>query len=421
MALGGSFTNVEKALKYKYDKPFRETLAWSKGPLAAMMNRVRWGGRRCVIPLRIGNSAARSIDFQKSKLKAATKYTRVDNFELQWARDYAVAKVDGLLMDAASMEEDRLFDDMSQQLDGGLDAVMHSYSTKLYRNGYGAIGVIDAATTIGGTDIILQKAEDLFLFEKDMDLVISQSDHGHVLRNGGAIGTVAAVFEDSQGRGIVRLTANINTAWAAVVVGDTIFPDGDRQDAGSPSMLAIPGLDAWLLPATGVDFTAVNRSLDFRLQGTYVDATSGMEEEEALITAVTKVGKYGGKPKKAFFNPTRYQNLIMQGMTRYRPITVKGPAGIGFEGVAMQTSYGEVEVFSDPYCPVRRGYVIDPGAFKFYGAGSAEVPRFLNHDKAGNVLRDDGDDGVQARMGYYGMTGCNAPIKNAVIVFEAGA
>jgi hypothetical protein len=419
MAMGGSFTNVEKALKFKYDTAFRGYVGWSKGVLAAMINKVKWGGRRAVVPIRIGNSAARSAVFTTAKTKASTKFTPINNFELQWAKDFAVAKIDGLLMDAASDSDAAMFDDLCAQVDGGLDGVMHSFSTKIYRNGFGAIGVIDATTNLATQNIILQKREDLVLFENQMDLVFSASDHANTLRNSGSTLTVDQVSDDGT-TATVHVTAVINTV-TGIATGDTIFPDGDRQDSATPSLLAIPGLDAWLGAATATDFTNVNRSLDFRLQGTRVDATTGMDEEQALIAGVTEAGRYGGRPKWAFLNPTRYQNLVNLGMTRFRPTTVKGPAGIGFSGVVMQTSYGEVEVYSDPYCPVRRGYIIDPATFKYYGAGSAEVPRFLNHDKVGNILRDDADDGVQARMGYYGTTGCNAPVKNVVITFEAGA
>lgn len=418
-ALGGSFANVQQALKYKYDTNFRGYVGWSKGVLAAMISKVKWGGRAAIIPVRIGNSPARSADFTKAKLKASTKFTQIQNFTLQWAKDYAVAKIEGLLMDAAADSDAAMFDDLCAQVDGGLDGTMHAFSQKIYRNGFGSIGVIDASTNLATQNLILDKREDGMLFEVGEDIQFSQSNHGNALRAGGATLTIDQITDNGT-TCTLHVTAVINTI-AAIATGDSIFPDGDRQDSATPSLLCIPGLDAWLQPATALDFSGYNRSLDFRLQGTAVDATAGFDEEQALILGVTEAGRFGGRPKWAFLNPTRYANLVNLGMTRFRPTTVKGPAGIGFSGVVMQTSYGEVEVYADPYCPVRRGYIIDPNTFKYYGAGSAEVPRFLNHDKVGNILRDDADDGVQARMGYYGTTGCNAPIKNVVITFEAGA
>lgn len=421
MAVGSSFTNLDKGLALKYDKNFRGYVGWSKGVLAGMVNKVRWGGKQAVIPIRVGNSPARSADFTTAQNKASSAYTALQNFTLSWNKDYGDAKIDGLLMDAASQDDAVLFDDMCAQIDGILDGVMHSFSTKIYRNGYGAIGVMDATTNVATQNIILQKREDLVLFEVGMDLQLASTDHASVLRAATVI-TVDQLLDNTPaaGQATVHVTAAINTI-AGAAAGDTIFASGDRQNSATPSILAIPGLDAWLLPATALDFTGINRATDFRLQGTYVDATSGMDEETALIAAVTECGRFSGKPKEAYLNPTRYQSLINKAMARLRPTTVKSPYGIGLPGVTLATSYGDVDIFSDPYCPVRRGYIIDPATFKFYGVGSAEVPRFLNHDKAGNILRLATDDGVEARTGYYGTTGCNAPIKNAVIVFEAGA
>lgn len=424
MAIGGSFTNLNKGLKLRYDKPFRGYVGWSKGVAAAMIDKVKWSGKQCVVPIRVGNSPARSADFTKAQTKAGTKFTKLENFVLSWAKDYGVARVDGLTMDAAADAEGQLFDDMCAQIDGGLDSVMHSFSGKIYRNGFGAKGVIDASTNVATANLILQKREDAVLFEVGEDICFSASDHGAVLRNSGATLTILQILDNGSTSTLV-LNAAINTV-TGTVAGDTIFADGDRQNSATPAMLCIPGFDAWFLtPSAGADFTGVDRSLDFRLAGVQIDCTTGQyagaDEEQALIAAVTECGRYGGKPRLCFTNPTRYQNLINIGMTRYRPVSVKGPANTGFSGVAVQTSYGEVEVYADPYCPVRRSYVIDRSTFKFYGVRSAEVPRFLNHDDAGNVLRVSDDDGVESRYGYYGTTGNNAPIKNAVIIHEAGA
>ncbi|HVQ52659.1 MAG TPA: hypothetical protein VMS92_21700 [Mycobacterium sp.] len=419
MAMGSSFTNLDKALTVRYDRDFRGKVGWSKGKLAAMVAKTAWSGKNAIIPLRVGNSPARSADFATARAKAATARTKVENFTVSYVKEYGISKIEGLLMDAASDEEGRLFDEMCAQIDGQNDAVMHAFSQKIYRNGFGAIGVLDATTNVATAIGILQKREDLMLFEIDQDVVFSASDHGAVLRNAGAVLSVTALNDDGV-TATVTFNANINTV-TGTLAGDTIFPAGDRQNSATPSMLCIPGLDAWLLPATALDFTGVNRSTDLRLQGTLIDATAGMDEEAALIAAAIETSRYGGQPQRAFFNPTRYQSLVNKAQARLRPTVVEGPGKIGISGVELMTSWGAIKVFSDPYCPVRRAYVLDPETFKYYGVKSAEIPRFLNHDKAGNVLRLSDDDGVEARCGYYGTTGMNAPIKNAVIKFEAGA
>jgi hypothetical protein len=424
MAIGGSFTNAQKGLRLRYDKNFRGYVGWSKGVAAAMIDKVKWSGKQAVIPIRVGNSPARSASFSKAQTKSGTKFTKLENFVLSWMKDYGVARVEGLLMEAASDSEGQLFDDMCAQIDGGLDSIVHSFSQKIYRNGFGCKGVIASTTNVATANLVLDKREDAVLFEVGEDLVFSDSDHADALRGSGASLSILSITDDGSTATLV-MSAALNTV-TGTVVGDFIFADGDRQDSATPSMLCIPGFDAWLLtPSAGADFTAVDRSLDFRLAGVQINATAGQylgaNEEDLLIAAVTESGRFGGKPRLCFMNPTRYQNLISLGMTRFRPTTVKGPAGIGFSGVAVQTSYGEVEVFADPYCPVRRSYVIDRSTLKYYGIGNAEVPRFLNHDSAGNILRIADDDGVESRYGYYGTVGCNAPIKNAIIIHEAGA
>ena len=75
-------------------------------------------------------------------------------------------------------------------------------------------------------------------------------------------------------------------------------------------------------------------------------------------------------------------------------------------------------MFPDLYCPRKRGYVVDLDTWKVYGAGDSKIPTFLDHDGQ-KILRQTADDGVEARVGYYGAQGCNAPIFNAVIKFEA--
>jgi hypothetical protein len=185
------------------------------------------------------------------------------------------------------------------------------------------------------------------------------------------------------------------------------------------------GLDAWMptsAPAGGENFNNLgDRNNDGRLLGTVIDTTSGIyagaSEEEALIIAAVEADRVGGKPRMAFFNPTRYGNLIKIGQGKFRPTRVDGPFGIGFDGVVVETNYGNIRVFSDRYCPVKRGYVLEMDSWQVYGAGTSTIPDFLDHD-GNKILRQTSDDGVEARVGYYANQGTNAPINNVVIQFE---
>ena len=293
---------------------------------------------------------------------------------------------------------------------------MHSICTKVYRDGFGAIGQISASTNLTTAVINLATREDAVLFEVGMDLVFSSANNSAVLRNSGGVLTVTAI--DFKG-GNVTVNANINTN-TGTTNNDFIFASGDRQNSATPTALAISGLDAWMptsAPQGGENFFNMgDRNTDGRLLGTYVDARS-LSEEEALIQAVTEADRMGGKPRMAFLNPTRYGNLITQGQGRYRPTTVVGPMRIGFDGVQVETNYGNVSVFSDRYCPRARGYVLEMESWVVYGAGTSKLPDFLTSD-GNKILRLTDDDGVECRVGAYDAMGSNAPCHNVVVQFE---
>ena len=421
---GGSFTNLSDALKIRYDDPFLGRVTWSKGVAAAMIKKASWSGRLPAFKIRTGNTPARSASYAKTAAKsedATYGFTRIKEAQVPWVRDYSRATIDGLVLRSAGDKSGTPFDDMVDQIDGALDATMHSFSSKVYRNGFGCIGNISTGTNLATTTLGLAIPEDVYLYEIGMDLTFSSADSTATLRNSGGILTVTAIQHQA---GTLTVNAAINTN-TGTTNGDFIFVDGDRQNSATPTRQALGGFDAWLptaAPAGGENFYNLgDRNNDGRLLGTRIDTTTGTyagaTEEAAIIAAITEASRVGGKPRTAFLNPTRFENLILTGMARYRPTTVTGPANIGFSGVTFTTSYGDVRVFPDLFCPRQRGYVVDLDTWKVYGAGDSKIPTFLDHDGM-KILRQTADDGVEARVGYYGAQGCNAPIQNAVIKFE---
>lgn len=423
-ATGGSFTNLSDALKIRYDDPFRGKVAWSKGVLAAMLAKKSWSGRLPAYNIRTGNTPARSASYANTAtISEDTTYgfTRIKQAQVPWVKDYGRATIEGLVMRTAGDKLGSVYGEMVDQIDGALDATMHSLSHKVYRNGFGCVGNISAGTNVATTTLTLAIPEDIYFFEIGMRIVFSSADSTATLRNSGGSLTVTAINHNA---GSMTMSAAINTN-TGTVAGDYMFCLGDRQDSATPTRQAVCGLDAWLptaAPTGGENFNNLgDRNTDGRLLGTVIDLTTGtyagLSEEGALIAAVTATAKVGGKPRAAFMNPTRFQNLIMIGQGRYAPTTVTGPYGIGFSGVVVKTSYGDVRVFPDLYCPRQRSFVIDMDSWVLYGAGDATFPTFLDHDGM-KVLRQTADDGVEARVGYYGAQGTNAPIHNAVIKHE---
>lgn len=419
MATGGTFTALSNALKRRYDDGFTSELTWKKAVPLAMVKKVAWSGSNPVYSMRVGSSPARSAIYSTAATisETTTGITRIKQPILTWQQDYGRATVDGLTLSTAGDKLGTFYDKFVAQLDGIMEGLANSLSTAIYRDGFGSIGALASTTNVATAVGILTNREDAHLFEVGMLIQFSSANSTAVLRNSG--GTLRVIAIDVNA-GTVTFNAAINTN-TGTVAGDFMFPSGDREDSATPTRRKLFGFDAWLpttAPSGGESFNNMDRSEDSRLQGVRIDATGGSKsEEEALIDAVTETGRMGGRPKHAFFNPTRFANLIKQGMARYRPTTVKGPANIGFDGVSIMTPNGtEVECFSDPFCPVARAYVIEMESWQLYGAGSAQFPRFLMHD-GNKILRQASDDGVECRAGYYGTLGCDAPCHNAVINF----
>lgn len=429
MATGASFANLTTALKRRYDDRFLGAVGWSKGPLGAMIRKVSWSGSNPVFATRVGNSPARSATYATAAAKSEDTtfgFTRVAQFVLDWQRDYGRATIDGLLLAAAGDKLGSFYDKFVAQIDGVMDATMHSFCTKIYRGGYGQIGQIDASTNLATAVLVLKTAEDVLLFEKGMDVQFAQFENSVALRAAGAVLTVTAVNFSNVGGvmvGTLTMNANLNTI-AAIASQDYIFASGDRQNNATPARTAIAGLAAWgsvmnnafATPSGGENFFGNDRSTDARLVFNYFDAR-GMSEEEAVIKAAVEGIRYGGKPKALFLNPTRYGNLLLQGQSRFRPVKIEGPYDIGFEGVALQTQMGELQIYPDLYCQRQFGWMLEMESLQVYGAGTSKIPDFITAD-GNKILRQAADDGIECRVGYYGAAGCDAPVHNTTIQFE---
>src|SRR6185312_2742583 len=424
---GGSFANLTTALKRRYDDDFLGEVGWSKGALAAMVRKLSWSGSNPVWANRVGNSPARSATYSVAAAKSEDTtygFTKVKQWQATWMKDYGRSTIDGLLLATAGDKEGSFYDKFVSQIDGALDATMHSFSTKIYRAGYGQIGQIDPSTNLAAAVITLKTPEDVVLYEQGQDIQFAQFENSGALRNAGAVLTVTSVnftFSSSNTLvGTLTVNANLNTV-TGIAVNDYIFASGDRNNAANPVPTAIQGLAAWgniinnafTAPTPGENFFGNDRSMDSRLSFVYFDARN-MSEEEAIIKASVERIRFGGTAGTIFMNPTRYGNLLLNGQARRRPIEIVGPYGIGFKGVALETSKGEVEIFPDLYCQSQFSWMLQMDTLRMYGAGTTKIPDFITAD-GNKILRQSADDGIECRVGYYGAFGCNAPVKNAVI------
>ncbi len=423
--IGGSFANITNGLKRRFDQPYVNTIAWSRGKLAAMLAKTAGDGDKWTYGLALGDSPNVSADFSVAQALSATDpSTQLYQPQIDWYTQYGIARISGKSMRAAKSNMGGMFGKFSGQLDGMMRGVMKAFSSQVYRAGYGAIGTVDA-TNNGGLGfaqpiLVLGKPEDAINFDKGQLLQASQSESGHVLRSSG---TTLKVLSVQFQTGRVTMTGNLSAGIAAIAAGDTLFAKGNRQDSATPARTCVPGVLAWgptaQITATE-NFYNLDRSLDGRLQFTIVDATGGVTngatEEEAIIQGITEARRWGGQNHTVFLNPTRMKNIILQGQARRRNVAVKGPLGMGFSAIALEMpSGGEAVLVDDPFCPVDNVFGLDMKSIKYVGLGSNKIPEFIDDDGAGQVLRISDDDGVESRTGFYGTIACNNPIGNFTI------
>ncbi len=401
-------SNLSAGLKRRYSEKFVSKIEWSNGPLAAMIKKTGWTGFP-TWAMRVGNSPARSATFLTAQTLAASEITRIVQPVIPtYMQDYGVATIEGRLMAAAANKEGALYDRMVSQIDGIMKGTMSSFATKIYRGGWGKLSTIKSTTTLSTTTLNLEFPEDSVLFEIGMSLQFAATESASAFRDSGEALRVEAIDHVA---GTLTTSLALNTV-ASIATGDVIFASGDRQDSGSPTRLCVTGLEGQFNASDAI--FGVTRSGDGRLRGVSFDA-SGMTAEQVIIRGLSETGRYGGKVDKIFMNPSGIESLIKIAQGRFRPVTVNGPAGVGADGISVVTATGrEVQVFGDMYCPVNRIFGCEMDSLQVFCADSPQIPRFLDDDGNGNMLRLAAADGVESRVGYYAEVGCNAPCHNFV-------
>lgn len=433
MPTGGVISAVTPFIKRTYSDSFVETLAWKKGPLGAMIPKAKADGQP-TWAMRVGNSPARSATYSVAATSSETFATQgVQPTITQLQSDYARATIAGNVLAITGNKIGAFYGKFVGQIDGIMDAVTQSFSTKIYRRGFGCIGRLAATgatqTTnprqcdVTTTTLVLRQREDIVHYEKNQLLNFSLTEASNTLRNTG-VQTDLGVASLNTNNGTLTMKAVINTI-TGTVGGDYIFAKGDRQDSATPSRLCIAGMDDWLsviAPTPGESFFGMDRSTDGRLQPVIVDCTAtgafaGINEEQALIIAAAEVRRFGGLITQVFMNDTRYQNLLMLAMGRYRPAVAKGPAEISFKGIELNIgSGGSVEIYPDPFCPMNRIYGLQLDSWEVSVGKDGRIPGFLDWD-GNTMLRQSADDGIECRVGYYAEVKNNGPIHNFVITY----
>lgn len=396
-------TSFASALKVHYTDDRIENMVYRDNPLLAMLPKMeKFGGKNLPIPIIYGNPQNRSATFSTAQGKSTT--SKITDFVLTRNHDYSVATVDNETLEASQGDANAFMEAATTEIDGAINSASRSLAISLYRTGSGSIGQCNANAT--GTSLVLKNANDVTNFEVGMELVFDDADGGGSLKAGSV--TVTAINRDTGVLTVDALTAIASTA--GVAADDYIFAEGDYDGK-------VKGLLAWL-PSSAPSSTAffsVDRSVDVtRLGGVRYDG-SAMPIEEALIGAIHRVAREGGKPTHCFMNFIKWNELAISlgSKVQYIDEVVKsGNATLNFRGIMIHGPKGPVKVVADQNCPSDRAFLLQLDTWKLYSLGKA--PKILDTDGL-KMLRQSSADGVEVRVGYYAQLGCRAPGYNANI------
>jgi hypothetical protein len=399
-------TKYAPALKQYYSNTRVENMVYRDHPFMAMLAKdENFYGKNLPLPIIIGTPQRRSASFAVAK--ANTSSSTLRDFLLTRKKDYSLASIDNETAEASENDKGAFLKALTVETDGAFQAASISMASSLFRDGSGTIGQI-AAGGISGATITLADPEEVVNFEVGMSVVFAAAKSTGALRDSGAALNVIAVDRDL---GVLTFDANISTI-TGVVAGDYLFAEGDRN-------AKLSGLEAWLptvSPTSGDNFFGVDRSIDpVRLAGVRIDA-SAMPIEEAFIKGGARVNREGGNPDIAVCSYSKWEQLskALGAKVQYNVTQAYGRADIAFQGIAIKTNKGVMNVVADPFCPEDKSYLLTSKSWKLYSLKKAI--RILDLD-GNKMLRETNADAVELRVGGYAQLGCNAPGHNGVLLF----
>ncbi len=401
--MGVTTTNTAYILKTLWPQRRVDNAIYKRHALLAMLPKSEeFYGENLVLAARYADSQGRSAAFATAQA-AAGNHAGV-RFYLTRAADYQVVSLTTEAILASKNDKGALIKNLDTEMASGMNNIAKSLAVSLYRGKSGYLGVIGAITA---TTITLSNINDVTSFEVGMVLYAFTAKSGGSAHATPATATITGVDRDT---GILTFGAGTftGTNW---IPNDFVFPNGDRG-------AKVSGLEDWLpetTPAAAESFFSVDRSVDAtRLAGLRIDC-SGLNPEEAVVTALSRLGREGGSPDYFFVNHLDYRNIEISLGSKvcYEDLSV---GEIGFRAISLHGPAGAVKLLADQDCPSGVGYGLEMDTWKLYSL--EKCPQILDMD--GNKLsRTYNADSWEARIAYWAQLGCRNPGLNARVVMPA--
>jgi hypothetical protein len=262
-----------------------------------------------------------SADFVISQTAASTLTATVGSrFLFDWSNASEVAQVTSDIIGKTRNNDGAWQKAIDMAMKKKMNAFNHFNSVLQNGQGWGEVSQI---TSVSGSTFVPLIRSDITKYVKGMPLHFSQLLNTTLLRSATVVYVTAVSY--TLGSELVTLSATL--ASVSAVNNDFAFIAGVRQDSATPSRLAWIGLDGWVpnqiggvTDATLSTLGGVNRALNSRLYGTFIDATGTGSILGALIDGVQEAGTVGNATRvRCFASKSNFATVAkdLQNAVRY--------------------------------------------------------------------------------------------------------
>jgi len=409
---------LSSLIKYRYEKGFENCVFQNNALLKRLKKEYNVGGYQSWIPYQItlgeGGGSANVGNAVTNSSSVTTK-----NVLLTRARDFGVASVDGLALNASSTGKQEAFiDAVTLMMESKLQAMANNLEIALFRSGAGALGQIGSGYTNTDTSITLTDPNDAKNFEVGMVIVASTTNDGFNVKASSSVDNTAIITAIDRYNGVLTMDVDgdfAGTDWAAA---DYLYRQGDAIQAASSSdgTLKVKGLSAWLpssVASSGDSFFGMDRYTDVeRLAGLKFNGAS-----MSMLRAFTGAGVLAadrGEMPRLFV--TSFQNISqlcdeLQGQAFQTDFST---GEVGFSTIKFHIpGIGPCEVLGSRACPTSVSYLLDESKWVL----KCSSPKLINIDERdGLTMRLNATaDQLDMRFYFYGQLACLRPGANVRI------